>query len=71
MSGIEAYDLGRQDGIAEERQRIRDWVESNRRSFEIDEGVFMYRDSFNSEDLLRFIDGKKMEDEETAGGEQS
>jgi|LauGreDrversion4_2_1035121.scaffolds.fasta_scaffold43128_7 hypothetical protein len=71
MSGIEAYDVGRADGVAEERQRIRDWVESNRRAFEIDDGVFFYRDSFNSEDLLNFIDGKKRENEETTGGEQS
>ena len=71
MSGIEAYDVGRADGVAEERQRIRDWVESNRRAFEIDDGVFFYRDSFNSEDLLNFIDEKKREDEETTGGEQS
>jgi hypothetical protein len=71
MSGIEAYDVGRADGIAEERQRIRDWVESNRRAFEIDDGVFFYRDSFDSEDLLNFIDGKKKENEETTGGEQS
>lgn len=61
MSGIEAYDVGRADGVAEERQRIREWVESNRRSFEIDDAVFMYRDSFNSEDLLKFIDSGEKE----------
>jgi len=71
MSGIEAYDYGLKDGIAQERKRIRDWVEDNRRAFEIDDGVFFYRDSFNSEDLLNFIDEKKREDEETTGGEQS
>jgi hypothetical protein len=71
MSGIEAYDLGRADGIAEERQRIKDWIESNRRKLEFSDDVFMYRDSFNSEDLMDFIDGKKREDEETTGGEQS
>lgn len=71
MSGIEAYDVGRQDGVAEERKRIRDWIEDNRRAFEFDEGVLFYRDSFNSEDLLNFIDGKKRENEETTGGEQS
>jgi hypothetical protein len=71
MSGIEAYDLGRADGIAEERQRIKDWIESNRRKLEFSDDVFMYRDSFNSEDLMDFIDGKKRKDEETTGGEQS
>lgn len=69
MSGIEAYDVGRADGIAEERQRIKDWIEDNRRKLEFSDDVFMYRDSFNSEDLIRFIDGKKIENEETTGGE--
>jgi hypothetical protein len=54
--GIDAYDYGIKDGIAAERKRIRDWVESNRRAFELDDDVFIYRDSFGSEDLLRFID---------------
>ena len=52
---IDAYDYGVKDGIAAERKRIRDWVESNRRAFELDDDVFIYRDSFTSEDLLRFI----------------
>jgi hypothetical protein len=59
VSGIEAYDLGREDGIAEERKRILDWVRDNRREFEIDEGVIFYRDSFNSEDLINFIEERK------------
>jgi hypothetical protein len=71
MSGIEAYDVGRADGIAEERQRIKDWIESNRRKLEFSDDFFIYRDSFNSEDLIDFIDGKKRENEETTGGEQS
>lgn len=54
--GIDAYDYGVKDGIAAERQRIRDWVEKNRRALEFDEDTVMYRDSFNSEDLLKFID---------------
>jgi hypothetical protein len=54
--GIDAYDYGLKDGIAAERKRIRDWVESNRRAFELDDDVFIYRDSFTSEDLLKFID---------------
>jgi hypothetical protein len=56
---IEAYDYGKKDGIAEERKRILDWVKDNRREFEIDEGVIFYRDSFNSEDLIRFIEQKE------------
>lgn len=53
---IDAYDYGVKDGIAAERKRIRDWIEENRRAFELDDDVFIYRDSFNSEDLLKFID---------------
>lgn len=53
---IEAYDYGKSDGVAEERARIRDWVLANRRAFELDEDAVFYRDSFNSEDLIRFID---------------
>lgn len=53
---IEAYDYGKSDGVAEERARIRDWIIRNRREFELDKGVFMYRDGFSSTDLLRFID---------------
>lgn len=60
---IEAYDYGKKDGIAEERKRIRDWVVANRRSFEIDDGVFFFRDSFNSQDLIDFIDGKERKNE--------
>jgi hypothetical protein len=56
---IEAYDYGKKDGIAEERKRILDWVRDNRREFEIDEGVVFYRDSFNSEDLINFIEERK------------
>lgn len=58
---IEAYDYGKSDGVAEERARIREWVLANRRAFELEEGVVFYRDSFQSEDLLRFIDsGEKI-----------
>ena len=61
---IEAYDYGKKDGIAEERKRILDWVKDNRREFEIDEGVIFYRDSFNSEDLIRFIEQKETNEPE-------
>lgn len=54
---IEAYDYGYQDGVAAERQRVREWVEKNRRRFEIEDNVYIYRDGFQSEDLLRFLDG--------------
>lgn len=56
---IDTYDYGKQDGIAQERKRILDWVKDNRRAFEFDEGVLFYRDSFNSEDLIRFIEQKE------------
>ena len=44
-----------------ERKRITDWIESNRRYIEIDAGIGIYRDSFNSEDLLKFINGEDYE----------
>ena len=65
---IEAYDYGKSDGIAQERARIRDWVIRNRRAIELDEDVFMYRDSFNSEDLLRFIDTNEEQEEDEENG---
>lgn len=55
MSGIEAYDVGRQDGRDEERKRISDWIIRNRTKFELSESHFVYRDHFTSEDLLNFI----------------
>lgn len=58
MSGIEAYDLGREDGVAEERKRILDWLEKNRTGIEIEDGVFMYRDHFRSEHIIAFIKGE-------------
>ena len=61
---IEAYDYGKKDGIAEERQRILDWVKENRREFELDDDVVFYRDSFNSEDLIRFIEQKETNEPE-------
>jgi hypothetical protein len=38
-------------------------VVANRRSFEIDDGVFFFRDSFSSQDLIDFIDGKERKSE--------
>ena len=55
MSGIEAYDLGREDGRDEERKRISDWVEKNRTKMELVDGVYIYRDHFTSTSLLEFI----------------
>ena len=45
-----------------ERKRITDWIESNRRYIEIDAGVGIYRDSFDSESLLKFINGDNYEE---------
>jgi hypothetical protein len=65
---IEAYDYGKSDGVAQERARIRDWVIRNRRAIELDDDVFMYRDSFTSEDLLRFIDTNEEQEEDEENG---
>ena len=59
MSGIEAYDLGREDGAAEERKRILDWILDNRSEFgSKEEDLYVYRDHFSSEDLSAFIKGE-------------
>jgi hypothetical protein len=53
-----SFAMGIQIGIDEERQRIIEWIEENRSGVEIEDGVFMYRDHFRSEDLIRFILGE-------------
>lgn len=54
-----AFVLGFEAGEAAERERIIKWVKDNRREFEIEDGVFFYRDSFQSEDLIAFIKGER------------
>jgi hypothetical protein len=51
-----AFVLGFEAGEAAERERILKWVKDNRQEFEIEDGVFFYRDSFQSEDLIAFIE---------------
>jgi hypothetical protein len=53
-----SFAMGVQIGIDEERQRIIEWIEENRSGVEVEDGVFMYRDHFRSEDLIRFIVGE-------------
>jgi len=53
-----SFAMGVQIGIDEERQRIIEWIEENRSGVEIEDGVFMYRDHFRSEDLILFISGE-------------
>jgi hypothetical protein len=53
-----SFAMGVQIGIDEERQRIIEWIEENRSGVEIEDGVFMYRDHFRSEDLIRLILGE-------------
>ena len=54
-----AFVLGFEAGEAAEQDRIIKWIEANRRKFELDDNVFIYRDSFNSNDLIAFIRGGK------------
>lgn len=61
MSGIEAYDLGREDGRDEERKRISDWIERNRTKIKLVDGVYIYRDHFTSTSLLEFINDAEKE----------
>ena len=49
------YLFGYQVGEMDLRQKVLDWVEENRTAIELDDGVFMYRDHFRSEDLIAFL----------------
>ncbi len=63
---IEAYDYGKKDGIAEERKRIVDWVHNHRTELPLLDGYSIFRDRFDSESLLKFIESgvEQEEDEE-------
>ena len=52
-----SYNFGHLVGQQDTKDAIIEWIKENRRTFEIDEGVEFYRDSFNSEDLIKFIEG--------------
>lgn len=56
---IQAYDYGKQDGIAEERDRILRWIEEHRNKLELVDGTAIYRDHFDSESLVEFIEKEK------------
>ena len=43
------------DAIVKERQRISDWIEEHRTYIEIEPGIGIYRDHFDSQSLLKFI----------------
>ena len=43
------------DGVRKERKRISDWIEEHRSYIEIEAGIGIYRDHFDSESLLKFI----------------
>jgi hypothetical protein len=51
------FTMGCEVGVAEERDRIVKWIEENRSAIELEDGVFMYRDHFRSEDIIAFIKG--------------
>jgi hypothetical protein len=56
------FTMGCEVGVAEERERIVKWIEENRSAIELEDGVFMYRDHFRSEDIIAFIqEGKEDE----------
>lgn len=46
------------DGAREERDRILQWIEENRSAIELEPGEYIYRDHFNSESLIAFINGE-------------
>lgn len=52
----------KEEARAEERKRIADWVEEHRSGIEYEPGVVIYRDHFDSDLLLDFINGTVDED---------
>jgi hypothetical protein len=54
---------GIEEGVKRERERIADWVREHRSTIEIADGVFIYREHFDSESLLEFIEGTAKSDE--------
>lgn len=46
-------------GKISERARILSWIEANRTAIELEPGNFLYRDHFNSQSLIAFINGSK------------
>ena len=53
--------VGMQIAAAEERQRIKDWIEEHRSAIEFEPGENIYRDHFNSQSLLEFIESGEEE----------
>jgi hypothetical protein len=47
---------GESAGVMKERKRILDWVKANRSYIEIDAGIGITRDHFDSKDLEAFIE---------------
>jgi hypothetical protein len=58
------FTMGCEVGVAEERERIVKWIEENRSAIELEDGVFMYRDRFRSEDIIAFIKEDKEDKED-------
>jgi hypothetical protein len=52
------WNRGIEEGVKRERERIANWIRENRRAIELADDVFLYRDSFDSESLLEFIEGE-------------
>jgi hypothetical protein len=52
----DALTLSRYEGIMEERTRILMWIEENRSALELSDGVTIYRDHFDSDLLIDFIE---------------
>ncbi len=53
-------ELGRES----ERERISKWIEEHRTAIELDAGIYIYREHFDSQMLLDFINGKDTDENE-------
>lgn len=52
---IKSYNEGQIDAY----QRIIDWIKENRSTIELEAGINIYRDHFDSESLINFIEEQK------------
>lgn len=54
----DAYFRGVDAGIQIEKERITNWVKENRSAIELEAGIYVYRDHFDSQSLIKFILGE-------------
>lgn len=49
------FDWDCKEAVVEERKRIINWIKENRSAIELEAGIYVYRDHFDSQLLLAFL----------------